>query len=101
MNNTTLECLQEELFHLIACMITSARGLYGEPAGYGAFRLLDSAGRLLEILQNHGLLTDPFLIDLKQQIDAEREGNMDDERQRQSLDQWILSISDEMRRRLD
>lgn len=82
-------------------MITSARGLYEEPADYGVFRLLDSAGRLLDILQNQGLLTDRFLLDLKQKIDAERENSMDNERQRQLLDEWILAISDEMRRRLD
>lgn len=93
--------LQEEFFHLIAYMITSARGLYEEPADYGVFRLLDSAGRLLEILQSQGLLTDPFLLGLKQQIDAERENNMDNERQRKLLEEWILAISDELRRRLD
>ncbi|MGB9800339.1 MAG: DUF6092 family protein [Thermanaerothrix sp.] len=95
------EHLQEEFFHLIAYMITSARGLYEEPADYGVFRLLDSAGRLLDILQNQGLLTDRFLLDLKQKIDAERENSMDNERQRRLLDEWILAISEEMRRRLD
>jgi hypothetical protein len=44
---------------------------------------------------------DRFLLDLKQKIDAERENNMDNERQRRLLDEWILAISDEMRRRLD
>lgn len=96
-----LDHLQEEAFHLIAYMLTSARGLYEEPTDYGVFRLLDSAGRLLDILQNQGLLTDRFLLDLKQKIDAERENSMDNERQRQLLDEWILAISDEMRRRLD
>lgn len=92
--------LQEEIFHLIAFMMTSARGLYEEPADYGVFRLLDSAGRLLDILQNQSLLTDPFLLELKQKIDVEREGNMDSERLRRVLDEWILSFSDEMGRRL-
>lgn len=97
----SLNDLQEEIFHLVAYMITSARGLYEEPADYGVFRLLDSASRLLDTLQNQSLLTDPFLIELKQKIDLEREGNMDNERQQRALDEIILSISDELRRRLD
>ncbi len=95
------EDLQEDIFYLIAYMITSARGLYDEPADYGVFRLLDSAGRLLDLLHRQGLLSDPFLVELKQKIEAEREANMDEERQRSRLDEWVLAISDEMRRQLD
>jgi hypothetical protein len=92
--------LQEELFHLTAYLITSARGLYEEPADYGVFRLLDAAGRLLEIMEDNGLLDDPFLGELKQMVDEERAGSMDDERQRQSLDEMVQRIAAEMRRRL-
>lgn len=95
------EQLQEDIFHLLAFMLTSARGLYEEPPDYGAFRLLDTAGRLLEILQHQSLLSDPFLLDLKQKIDAEREASMDNERQQRALDELILSISEEMQRRLE
>ncbi|MCX7976140.1 MAG: DUF6092 family protein [Bellilinea sp.] len=95
------EQFQEEIFHLLAFMLTSARGLYEEPADYGVFRLLDSAGRLLEILQNQALLSDPFLLSLKEKIDAEREASMDNERQQRVLDELILSISEEMQRRLE
>jgi hypothetical protein len=92
--------LQSELFNLIAYMITSANRLYEEPPGYGSFRLLDASGRLLAIMKTAGWL-DPFLVQLKEEIDAEREGNMDDERQRQQLDQWVMEIAHELRRRLD
>lgn len=95
------ERIQAEVFHLIAFMLTSARNLYEEPDDYGVFRLLDAAGRLLDILQNQDLLTDPYLAGLKQKIDAERAGNMNNERQRRALDEWIVSISEEMRRRLE
>lgn len=95
------ETLQEELFHLIAYVITSARGLYDEPADYGVFRLLDTAGRLLEIMENSGMLTDPFLAELKRLVDEEREGSMDNERQRQRLDEMVQAIAAEMRRRLE
>lgn len=95
------QVLQEELFHLIAYMVTSARGLYAEPADYGIFRLLDTAGRLLEIMESNDLLNDPFLADLKRLIDEEREGSMDSERQRQRLDEMVQAVATEMRRRLE
>jgi len=94
------QTLQEELFHLIAYIITSARGLYDEPADYGIFRLLDTAGRLLEIMESNDLLDDPFLVELKRLVDEEREGSMDGERQRQRLDEMVQAIAAEMRRRL-
>ena len=91
---------QEETFNLIAYMISSARGLYDEPPDYGSFRLLDAAGRLLEILDTSGEL-DPFLKNLKEEIDAEREGSMDDARQRQNLERWVIGIAQELRRRAE
>jgi hypothetical protein len=91
--------LQEELFHLAAYMVTSARGLYDEPADYGIFRLLDSSGRLLAIMESQGFL-DPFLADLKKMVDDEREGNMDYEGQRERLDKAVLDIAREMQNRL-
>jgi len=97
MNN---EEMQNELFNLITYMITSARGLSDEPADYGTFRLLDSAGRLLAIMESNQLL-DPFLASLKQTVDEEREGNMDSERQQERLDQLILKLAEELQNRLD
>jgi len=91
--------LKEELFNLTAYMITSARGLYDEPADYGIFRLLDSSGRLLAIMESMGWM-DPFLTGLRQAIDEEREGNMDEERQQDRLDQLIMRLADEMQNRL-
>ena len=91
---------KEELFNLIAYMITSARGLYDEPADYGTFRLLDSAGRLLAIMESQAL-SDPFLTDLKQAVDQEREGNMDPDRQIDRLDQLVLKLAKELTKRLD
>lgn len=90
----------EDTFNLIAYMITSARGLYDEPPDYGSFRLLDAAGRLLEIMSHSGEL-DPFLARLKQEIDAEREGSMDEARQRQNLERWVIDIAKELRRRVE
>jgi hypothetical protein len=92
--------LKTELFHLIAFMITSASGLYDEPTDYASFRLIDATGRLMAIMQLAGGL-DPFLAQLKEEIDAEREGSMDSARQRERIDQWVLEIAHEMRRRVE
>jgi len=91
--------MNAELFHLIAYMITSARGLYDEPPDYGTFRLLDASGRLLEIMESSGRL-DPFLTRLKEEVDKERESEMDDARQRQRLDRVVVEIAHEMQQRL-
>jgi Family of unknown function (DUF6092) len=94
-----LDKLQDELFNLVAYMVTSARGLYDEPPDYGIFRLLDSSGRLLAIMES-GAALDPFLTHLKEEIDQEREGNMDEDRQRERLDHLVLEIAHELQNRL-
>ncbi|NPV86655.1 MAG: hypothetical protein HPY45_11685 [Anaerolineae bacterium] len=91
--------LKNQLFYLIAYMLSSARGLYDEPADYAVFRLLDATGRLLEIMETNGL-TDEYLSMLKQQVDEEREGSMDEARQRQRLDHIVLEMASEMEKRL-
>jgi hypothetical protein len=91
--------LKSDLFYLCAYMLTSASRLYEEPSDYGSFRLLDSTGRLLGIMQSAGWL-DPFLARLKEEIDNERVGNMDNKRQRERIERWVLEIAQEMRRRL-
>lgn len=85
-------------FYLVSYLITSARGPYDELADYGIFRLLDIAGRLLAIMESQGL-SDPFPAELKKMVDEEREGNMDNERQRSRLDAAVLKITQEMQSR--
>lgn len=96
--NVNANPLKDELFYLVSYLITSARGLYDEPADYGIFRLLDTAGRLLAIMESQGL-SDLFLAELKKMVDEEREGNMDNERQRSRLDAAVLKITQEMQSR--
>lgn len=91
--------LKKELFYLTSFLISSARGLADEPAEYGAFRLIDAAGRLLAIMETHGL-GDDFLSRLKQAIDQQREGSMGDTEQNEQLDQLIIEIALEMQNRL-
>lgn len=91
--------LKKELFSLVAYMVTSARGLFDESVDYGIFRMLDSTGRLLAVMESRGLM-DPFLEELKSVIDAEREGNMDYDGQRERLDAAVVKISLELPNRL-
>jgi len=90
--------LQDDLFLFIGYLLTSAHGLYGEPAGYGPFRLLDASGRLLEIMQRHDL-SDRFLDELEAAIEAERFGTSNDEQLEKALDDLCLRYARELKNR--
>lgn len=93
----TTEDLRDELLLLVGFMLTSARGLVEEPKSYGPSRLLDAAGRVLDTMEEHGML-DQSLQEIKAQIDDERFGPMDDEGFVARLDDlavnWTESIAD-------
>lgn len=89
---------REDLILLVGYLLTSAHGLYGEPKGYGPFRLLDAAGRLLASMRAHGL-GDPFLEHLEERIEAERVGHSDDEGLRAALDVFVTEYATELKRR--
>lgn len=100
MNSKKTQELKNDLFYLIAYLITSARGLLDEPAEYGIYRLLDTTGRLLEILEANQLMDDPFLQDLKNRISEEMAGSMNSQRQREKLDELLEMVTMEINRRL-
>ena len=91
---------RDELYLLVGYLLTSAHGLYDEPKGYGPFRLLDAAGRLLSIMGSHGL-SDPYLEHLAERIEAERVGHSDDAALRAALDTLITEYAVELKRRID
>ncbi|GAB4536339.1 MAG: hypothetical protein Kow0063_21710 [Anaerolineae bacterium] len=91
--------LRQDLFLLLGYLLTSAHGLYAEPAGYGPFRLLDAAGRLLELMDTHEL-ADPFLAQLGEAVRAERFGNSSDEMLREALNQLCLRYALELKKRV-
>lgn len=93
------EKLRGDLVYLVGYLLTSAHGLYDEPAGYGPFRLLDAAGRLLAIMEAADL-SDPFLSELGQDIDAQRFGSSDDEALRDFLNQTCLRFAAELKERI-
>lgn len=92
------ETLNSDLFNLVGYLLASAHGLYEEPPGYGPFRLLDTTGRLLAIMQAHGL-SDVFLDELKDWADQERFGTSNDEQLRAALDKKIMHYAAELKRR--
>jgi hypothetical protein len=98
MNKENKESLQEDLLLLIGYLLTSAHGLYEEPAGYGPFRLLDTTGRLLEIMRRHEL-SSPYLEELAGAIESERFGNSDDEALRTTLNTLCVRYAAELRKR--
>jgi hypothetical protein len=100
MNSKKTQELKNDLFYLIAYLITSARGLLDEPAEYGIYRLLDTTGRLLEILEANQLMDDPFLQDLKNRISEEMASSMNSQRQREKLDELLEMVTMEINRRL-
>ena len=100
MNSDNQHDLKDDFFYLITYLITSARGLLDEPAEYGIYRLLETAGRLMEVMEANQLMDDPFLKDLKNRISDEMAGSMDSQRQRETLDDLLEIVSTEMTRRL-
>lgn len=92
------EVLRRELFLLVGYLLTSAHNLYDEPAGYGPFRLVDAAGRLLAIMEAYGL-ADPFLTQLERSVEAERFGNSDDQELRAALNELCLQYAAELKER--
>jgi hypothetical protein len=68
MNNAiSREDIRESWLELFCFMSSSARGLEGEPAVYGPFRLIDSLEKILAILEQQGL-SDKFLQAEKEKI---------------------------------
>ena len=91
------EELRDELLLQVGFMLTSAHGLVDEPQSYGPARLLEAAGRLLNMMEEQGLLDDS-LQEIKETIDNERFGPMDEEGFPARLDQlaltWTESLAD-------
>jgi len=93
------EKLREDIFFLIGFILTSMQGLYHEPAEYGIYRLLDVGGRLLSIIEIHGL-SDDFLRKLGQEIEEEKAESMDSDRQKATISRLALEYTAELQRRL-
>ncbi len=93
----TTEELRDELLLLVGFLLTSAHGLFNEPPSYGPARLLETAGRLLDMMDEQGML-DESLREMKAVIDHERFGPMDEEGFPDRIDhlalRWTESMAD-------
>lgn len=91
--------LRDDVFLLIGFILTSMQGLYHEPAEYGIYRLLDVGGRLLSILESHGL-SDEFLRKLGQEIEDEKAESTDSDRQKATIFHLASEYTTELQHRL-
>lgn len=91
--------LRHGLFLLVGYLLNSSHGLFTEPKGYGPFRLLDATGRLLLLMQAHGL-SDPFLEKLEGDIAAERFAPSGDEQLQSKLNELCMEYAKELKQRI-
>jgi hypothetical protein len=88
--------LRRQIVDLLGFLLTSAHGLFDEPKSYGPLRLLDAAGRLLEVSADAGI-NDEFLNTISKAIHGIRfESALVD---RQILDEIITMYARELRLR--
>jgi hypothetical protein len=94
------EALKNDLFRLVGFLLSSAHGLYDEPASYGPFRLMDAAGRLLEVMRAHGLV-DAFLQELEKDLDKQRFGAMNNQDTHAILNELVIRYMVELKERIE
>jgi len=85
------------LIKLFCYMITSARGCVEEPKLYGPFRLIDSVGRIITLLDNEGL-ADDFLKKEMVKIEESKYLVMQDEKGFiKFLDELVIDFTQELK----
>jgi hypothetical protein len=85
--------IEDEFFKLTGYMIASARGCIEEPKLYGPFRLVESASKTIEIMEEMGIENE-FLIKAKEKIDREKYSVMQSkEKFIKFLDELILDFT--------
>jgi len=84
--------LEKEILELICYIIVSARNLDQETKMYGPFRLMDTASKLIEILEKNGIYNE-FLSQVRTIIEANKYKVMTDREEFVSfLDDLVLKI---------
>jgi hypothetical protein len=95
MDDVSRDRLTDRFEEVAGFMVTSARGLLDEPAGYGPFRLIDATRRLLMVLEGEGL-SSPALDRLRPRVDDWESKGLDDAAVfRAYLDDLVLSLLDD------
>lgn len=90
--------MDKEFFDLLCYLLTSARGLVDEPKMYGPFRLVETASRLIFLLEKHGM-ADEFLTREREKIETGKDSVMESEEKFiEFLDELILEFTEELKR---
>ncbi len=95
----TPEGMKKDFFELLCFILSSARGLMEEPQLYGPFRLIDTASRLISVLEKYGI-ADEFLINEKSKIEMGKYSVMESEEKfKEFLDELMIDFAEELRNR--
>jgi hypothetical protein len=91
--------IKKDFFELLCFILSSARGLMEEPQVYGPFRLVDTASRIISILEKYQM-ADDFLLKEKSKIEEGKYSVMEGEDTfRGFLDQIMLDFARELKNR--
>jgi len=87
---------EDKIFGLVSYVVVSARNLLEEPARYGPFRLVDTASRLIDILEEAGMSSDRLKA-VRDRIEAGKYSAMGTEEEfEQFLETTVFSVVDAM-----
>lgn len=84
------ENFKNDVYSLLAYIISSAVGCVSEPRLYGPMRLADTAGKMIHLLEEHDLLRTAGLNSIADRIETDKLLCMDDE---QGFIQMLKDIS--------
>lgn len=71
---------EEDVYELLAFLVSSAQLLVDEPRLYGPFRLIDAGSRLLGLVLERGGTESEFLSSFKRHLDASKMLAISDEK---------------------
>lgn len=61
MTDSSRKLVEDPHFKLLSFLISSARGCVDEPELYGSLRLIDAASRLIDVMEEEGLVNEDLL----------------------------------------
>ncbi|MGC8933427.1 MAG: DUF6092 family protein [Candidatus Methanodesulfokora sp.] len=94
LTDSNRKLIENPHFKLLSFLVSSARGCVDEPVLYGSLRLIDAAARLMDIMEEEGLINDD-LIRLRELIKEKMNLIMHDEA---SFVEFLDYISQELAR---
>jgi hypothetical protein len=90
--------LEERIFELVSYIAVSARNLLEEPARYGPLRLVDTASRLIDIIEKEGVASKRLTM-IRQKIEEGKYTAMGTEEEFQAfLESLVLLLVEQIER---